>query len=140
MDGMVFGSVGTPFSPWHAAHSCTFAAMSSAADAGVAVTAKLNPAPKIAENEPLSMAAFLPTRDYARFQPSIQTKRPGRNPVRPSPVRPSSACRADQPTQNSASKPADQACPAAPAESRYSIRRLSIRVSHDPEEVGLQSK
>src|SRR5215510_11568007 len=37
MTGMVFGSVGAPLSPWHAAQGCAFASMSSAACAAAMV-------------------------------------------------------------------------------------------------------
>src|SRR5216683_3448024 len=60
MIGMVFGSVDTPFSPWHPAHTCAFASMSSAACAGIAMTAKLTPAPKIVAMKRLDIAPFLP--------------------------------------------------------------------------------
>src|SRR5580704_2664473 len=35
MIGMVFGSIGTPLAPWHAAQVCALASISSAARAGV---------------------------------------------------------------------------------------------------------
>src|SRR5579864_2718045 len=60
MIGMVFGSEGTPLWPWHVAHFCAFAAMSSAAYAGTAVTAKATPAPKIIEKRRVNIATFLP--------------------------------------------------------------------------------
>src|SRR5882724_9489142 len=60
MIGMVFGSVGTPFWPWHAAHACAFASISSAAPAGTAATAKPSPAPKIVEKRRVDIATFLP--------------------------------------------------------------------------------
>src|SRR3954462_12179530 len=60
MIGMVFGSVGMPFWPWHALHICTFASISSAADAGTAVIPKPIPTPTIVENRRVNMAGFLP--------------------------------------------------------------------------------
>src|SRR5436190_1740448 len=60
MIGMVFGSVGTPFAPWHAAHACAFASMSSAACAGRTASAKLTAAPKIVEKERANIVKFLP--------------------------------------------------------------------------------
>src|SRR6516162_5575024 len=66
MIGMVLGSVGTPFWPWHAAHACAFASMSSAAHAGKTASAKPTPTPKIAEKRPANIVTFLPTPDGAR--------------------------------------------------------------------------
>src|SRR6266704_3593043 len=60
MTGMVFGSVGTPLSPWHAAQSCAFASISSAACAGGMATARPIPIPKIAEEKRVTMTRFLP--------------------------------------------------------------------------------
>src|SRR6516162_3185897 len=66
MIGMVLGSVGTPLWPWHAAHACAFASMSSAAHAGKTASAKPTPTPKIAEKRPANIVTFLPTPDGAR--------------------------------------------------------------------------
>src|SRR6516164_6913902 len=66
MIGMVLGSVGTPFWPWHAAHACAFASMSSAAHAGKTASAKPTPTPKIAEKRPANIVTFLPTPDGAQ--------------------------------------------------------------------------
>src|SRR6516165_10241269 len=66
MIGMVLGSVGTPFWPWHTAHACAFASMSSAAHAGKTASAKPTPTPKIAEKRPANIVTFLPTSDGAR--------------------------------------------------------------------------
>src|SRR2546423_977356 len=60
MTGMVFGSAGTPLSPWHAAQSCTFASISSAACAGGMASARPIPIPKIAEKKRVTMTMFLP--------------------------------------------------------------------------------
>src|SRR5579863_1605020 len=60
MIGLTFGFVGSPFWPWHVAHFCAFASMSSAAYAGTAVTAKTTPAPKIIEKRRVNIAIFLP--------------------------------------------------------------------------------
>src|SRR5260221_11204010 len=59
MTGMVFGSVGVPLSPWHAAQSCAFASISSAACAGGMAAARPIPIPKIAERKRVCMTRFL---------------------------------------------------------------------------------
>src|SRR6267143_1701193 len=61
MTGMVFGSAGTPLSPWHAAQSCAFVSISSAACAGGMATARPIPIPKIAEKKRVTMTIFLPS-------------------------------------------------------------------------------
>src|SRR5947209_13230784 len=85
MLGMVFGSVGTPFWPWHAAHACAFASMSSAEYADTAVIAKLTPALTIVEKRRVNIATFLPpvTAHSARYtQVSRQARRAQLSPIR----------------------------------------------------------
>src|SRR5947207_12731827 len=60
MGGTVLGSAGTPLSPWHAAQSCAFASISSAACAGGTASARPIPIPKIAEKKRVCMTRFLP--------------------------------------------------------------------------------
>src|SRR5436190_20005177 len=60
MGGTVLGSAGTPFCPWHAAQSCAFASISSAACAGGTASARPIPIPKIAEKKRVCMTRFLP--------------------------------------------------------------------------------
>src|SRR5262245_28542053 len=60
MIGINFASAGTPFAPWHAAHACAFASMSSAPYAGRTASAKLTAAPKIAEKERANIVKSLP--------------------------------------------------------------------------------
>src|SRR5882757_3241548 len=62
MTGMVFGSAGVPLSPWHAAQSCAFASISSAACAGGRATTRPSPAPKTTENTRVNMAICPPSR------------------------------------------------------------------------------
>src|SRR5690349_1306456 len=64
MVGMVFGSVGTPFSPWQAAQSCAFASIPSCACAGT-TAARPSPAPKTTESKRVSMAIFPPDEPEA---------------------------------------------------------------------------
>src|SRR5216683_7056522 len=61
MTGTVFGSAGMPLSPWHAAQSCAFASISSAACAGGMATTRPIPIPKIAEKKRVTMTIFLPS-------------------------------------------------------------------------------
>src|SRR5450631_2998589 len=84
MIGMVLGSVGTPFWPWHAAHTCAFASMSSAAYAGTTVTAKLTPAPKIVEKKRLNIALFLPPVTAHGAQQSQVSKQRAQDATQPS--------------------------------------------------------
>src|SRR3979490_3360124 len=83
MIGLVFASVGTPFCPWHAAHTCAFASMSSAACAcaGAAAIATPTPAKIVEKKRRVSITAFLPpvTAHGARQEASIQAKRAGCN-------------------------------------------------------------
>src|SRR5580698_6275624 len=57
MIGMVLGSVGAPFWPWHAAQTCAFVAMSSSAKAGTDSSA--NTAPAMAGRKPLDIHVSL---------------------------------------------------------------------------------
>src|SRR5436190_351421 len=134
MIGMVFGSMGTPFWPWHAAHACALASMSSAASAGTAVTANPTTAPKITEMRRVNMAAFLPSRGCARCRmtASIQTKPAGRNATRP-------PGRSFIGPTNSAPKPADRACSVTSAESRWRNRRLSTESVTSPKASSLRA-
>src|SRR5712691_10320464 len=62
MTGVALGSLGTPLSPWHAAHSCAFVSMSSAACAGGRATTRLNPNPKTTEKTRVNMTICPPAR------------------------------------------------------------------------------
>src|SRR5580704_16052757 len=57
MIGMVLGSVGAPFWPWHAAQTCAFVAMSSSAKAGT--DSSTNTAPAMAGRKPLDIHVSL---------------------------------------------------------------------------------
>src|SRR6267378_113198 len=65
MTGVVFGSAGAPLSPWHAAQSCSFASISSAACAGGMAAARPIPIPKITEKKRVNMTIFLPIHRQA---------------------------------------------------------------------------
>src|SRR5258708_22983585 len=58
MTGMVFGSAGVPLSPWHAAQSCAFASISSAACTGGMAAARPIPIPKITERKRVYMGCL----------------------------------------------------------------------------------
>src|SRR5947208_2975903 len=61
MTGMVLGSVGTPFAPWHAAQGCALASISSAACTG----GMPSMIPRIAQTKRARMSRSLPPRIVA---------------------------------------------------------------------------
>src|SRR5215831_9906838 len=61
MGGMVFGSVGTPLSPWQVAQSCTFASIGAWARTGGAA-ARPSTTPDTTEKTRMSMTILLPPR------------------------------------------------------------------------------
>src|SRR5882762_6372701 len=65
MTGMVFGSAAVPLAPWHAAQSCAFASISSAACTGAMAAARPIPIPKITEKKRVNMTIFLPIHRQA---------------------------------------------------------------------------
>src|SRR5438477_9307361 len=55
MFGMVFGSRGVPFAPWHTAHICTLGSMLPCACAGAPANAKMTPTAMVVERTRANM-------------------------------------------------------------------------------------
>ena len=95
---------------------------------------KTNPSAENRRYETCQHGCIPPSRDCARcpVNPSIQTKRAGRNPAPTRPARPNRPI-------NIAPKPADRACSTIEAESRYLIRRLAIESVTIPRESSFKA-
>src|SRR5262252_2097518 len=78
MTGTVFGSFGMPLSPWQAAHSCTFASMSSAR-IGAAETANPMTTATIVAARRAALMSFLPlviAHDCGKYPDKARREQP----------------------------------------------------------------